>query len=172
MKSDKIHCNTRRCSSQILEGHSICPFDLHQLVEQCLIHYHDNTNFWLVIWPHAFTSTQQYSIIQIMCRCKYDKSNTNTCHVMWLVRVVLFKEYPASLIVIFTLSLKRKAMFCTKALATDPFSSTFMSCWLWFYYWFRRGFYPKSLQPDKKLLYRLWNLQQGQHMRNVHEGFG
>ena len=105
-----------------------------------------------MFWPHAFTSTQPYSIIQIMCRCKYDKSNTNTCHVMWLVRVVLFKEYPASLIVIFTLSLKRKAMFCTKALATDPFSSTFMSCWLWFYYWFRRGFYPKSLQPDKKPL--------------------
>ena len=105
--------------------------------------------FWLVFWPHASTSTQPCSIIQIMCRCKYDKSNTNTCHVMWLVRVVLFKDCPASLIVIFTLSLKKKSMFCTKALATDPFSSTFMNCSIWFYYWFRRGFYPKSLQPEK-----------------------
>ena len=59
-----------------------------------------------------------------MCRCKYNKANTNTCHVMWLVRVVLFKDYPASLIVLFTLPLKKKVMFCTKALATDPFSST------------------------------------------------
>ena len=85
-----------------------------------------------------------------MCRCKYDKANTITCHVMCLVRVVLFKDCPASLIVIFTLPLKKKAMFCAKALATNPFSSTFMNCWLWFYYWFRRGFYPKSLQPEKK----------------------
>ena len=96
--------------SQILEGHSICPFDLHLLVEQCLIHYDENTNFWLVFWPHAFTSTQPCSIIQIMCRCKYDKANTNTCHVLWLVRVVLFKDCTASLIVIFTLPLKMKAM--------------------------------------------------------------
>ena len=47
------------------------------------------------------------------------------------------------------MSLKKKTMFCTKALAADPFSSTFMNCWLWFYYWFQRGFYPKSLQPEK-----------------------
>ena len=86
-----------------------------------------------------------------MCRCKYDKSNTNTSHVMWLVRI--FKDWQAFLIVIFTLPLKKKAMCCTKALATDhPFSSTFMNCWLWFYYWFRRGFYPKSPQPEKKNL--------------------
>ena len=150
MKSGKIHWNTWRCSSQILESHCICPFDLHQLVEQCLIHYDDNTHFWLMFWPHAFTPTQPCSIIQIMCRCKYDKANTNTCHVMWLVRVVVFKDCPASLIVIFTVLLKKKAMFCTKALATDPFSTTFMNCWLWCYYWFRRGFYPKSLQPEKK----------------------
>ena len=63
-----------------------------------------------------------------------------------------FKDCPASLIVISTLSLKKKAMFCTKALATDPFSSTFMNCWLWFFYWFPRGFYSKSLQPEKKTL--------------------
>ena len=87
-----------------------------------------------------------------MCKCKCDKANTNTCHVMWLVGVVLFKDCPASLTVIFTLPLKKKAMFCTKALATDPFSSTFMKCWLWLNYWFRRGFYPKSLQPEKKTL--------------------
>ena len=67
--------------------------------------------------------------------------------------MVLFKDRPASLIVIFTLQLKKKkAMFCTKALATNPFSSTFMNCWLWFYYWFRRCFYPKSLQPEKNPL--------------------
>ena len=114
MKSGKIHWNARRCSSQILECHSICPFDLHQLVEQCLIHYDDSTKCWIVFWPHAFTSTKSCSIIQTMCRCKYDKSNTNTCHVMWLVRVVLFKNCPASLIVIFTLSLKKKAIICTK----------------------------------------------------------
>ena len=65
-----------------------------------------------------------------MCRCKYDTANTNTCHAMWLVRVVLFKDCPVSLIVIFTLPLKKKAIFCTKVLATDPFSSTFMNCWL------------------------------------------
>ena len=105
-----------------------------------------------MFWPHVLTSTQPCSVIQIMCRCKYDKSNTNTCHVMWLVSVVLFKDCPASLIFIFTLSLKKTAMFCTKALATDPFSSTFMNCWLWFHYWFRRGFYPKSLQPEKNPL--------------------
>ena len=128
MKSGKLHRNTWRCSSQILEGHSICPFDLHQLIEQCLIHYDDNTKCWLVFWPHAFTSTQPHSIIQIMC--KYDKANTNTCHVMWLVRVVFFEDCPASLIVFFTLSLKKKAMFCAKALAADLFSSTFMNCWL------------------------------------------
>ena len=29
MKSGKIHWNIRRCSSQILEGHSICPLHLH-----------------------------------------------------------------------------------------------------------------------------------------------
>ena len=46
--------------------------------------------------------------------------------------------------------LKRKPCFAQKALAMDPFSSTFMNCWLWFYNWFRRGFYPKSLQPEKK----------------------
>ena len=169
MKSAKIHWNTWRCSSQILEGNSICPFDLHQLVEQCLIHYDDHTNVWLVFWPYAITSTQPRSIIQIMCRYKYDKANTNTCHAMWLVRVVLFKDCPVSLIVIFTLPLKNKAMFCTKVLATDPFSSTFMNCWLWFYYRFPRGFYPKSLQPEQKLLYRLWNLHQG---HNLHEGLG
>ena len=150
MKSGIIHWNTWRCLSQVLEGHSIWPFDLHQLVEQCLIHYDDNANVWLVFWPHAFTSTQPCSIFQIMCRCNYDKANTNICHVMWLVRVVLFEDCSASLIVIFTLPLKKKAMFYTKALATDPFSSTFMNCWLWFYYWFRRGFYPKSLQPEKE----------------------
>ena len=66
----------------------------------------------------------------------------------------------------------KKALFCTKALATDPFSSTFMNCWLWFYYWFRRGFYPKSLQPEKNLLYRLWNLHQGHHLWSLHEGLG
>ena len=124
-----------------------------------------------MFWPHAFTSTQSCSIIQIMCRCKDDKATTITCHVMWLVRVVLFKDCPGSLIVIFTLiaawkisnigfitmhglneghiaplPLKKKAMFCTN----DPFSSTFMNWWLWCYYWFRRGFSPKSLQPEKK----------------------
>ena len=127
MKSSKIHWNTWRCSSQILEGHSICPFDQHQLEEQCLIYHDNNTNFLLVFWLHAFTSTQPCSIIQIMCRCKYDKANTNTCHVMLLVRVVLFKDCPASLIVISTLPLK-KAMFCKKASATNPFLSTFMNC--------------------------------------------
>ena len=146
-----------------------------------------------MFWPHAFTSTQSCSIIQIMCRCKDDKATTITCHVMWLVRVVLFKDCPGSLIVIFTLiaawkisnigfitmhglneghiaplPLKKKAMFCTN----DPFSSTFMNWWLWCYYWFRRGFSPKSLQPEKKtLLYRLWNLQQGHHPWKLHEGF-
>ena len=156
MKSGKIQWNTRRCPPQILEGHSICPFDLHQLVEQCLIHYDDNTNFWLVFWPHAFTSIQPCSINQIMCMCKYDKANTNTCHVMWLVRVVLFKDCPAFLIVIFTLPLKKKVMFCTKALGTVPFSSTFMNCWPWFYYWFRRGFLSEIPPTRKKLLYHLW----------------
>ena len=96
MKSGKIHWNTRRCSCQLLEGHSICPFDLHQLVEQCLIHYDDNTNFWLVFWPHVITSTQPCLIIETMCRCRYDKANTNTCHVMRLVRVVLFEDCPAT----------------------------------------------------------------------------
>ena len=85
-----------------------------------------------------------------MYRCKYNKANTNNCHVMGLVRVVFFKDCPASFIVIFTLPLKKKATFCTKALATDTFSSAFMNYWLWFYYWFRRGFYPKSLRPEKK----------------------
>ena len=47
--------------------------------------------FWLVFWPHAFTSTQQCSIIQIMCRCKYDKANTNTCHIMWLCQSGAFQ---------------------------------------------------------------------------------
>ena len=98
MKSGKIHWNIWRWSSQILAGHIICPFDLHQLVEQCLIHM----------------------VIQTICRCKYDKANTNTCHAMWLVRVVLFKDCPASLNVCFTLPLKKKATFSTKALATDP----------------------------------------------------
>ena len=152
MKSCKIHWNAWRCSSQILEGRSICPFDLHQLVEQCLVYYDDKTIVWLVFCPHAFTSTQPCSIIQIMCWCNYDKANTNTWHAMWLVSVVFFKYCPASLIVVFTLPLKKKAMFCTKVLATDPFSPTFMNCWLWFYYWFRRGFYPRSLQPEKKTL--------------------
>ena len=114
-----------------------------------LVHYDDNTNFWLVFWLHAFTSTKPCSTIKIMCRYKYDKANTNTCYVMWLVKVVLFKDCPASLIVFFTLPLKKKAMFSTKALSTDPFSSTYMNCWLWFYYWFRRGFYPKSTQTRK-----------------------
>ena len=134
MKSGKIHWNTWRCSSQILEGHSICPFDLHQFLEQRLIHHDGSTDVWLVFWPHSFTSTRPCSIIQIMCRCKYDKASTNTCHVMWLVRVVVFKDCPTCLIVIFTLLLKKKAMLCTKALATDPFSSTFMNCWHGFYY--------------------------------------
>ena len=168
MKLGKFHWNTSRCSSQILEGHSICPFDMHQLVEQCPIHFDDNTNFWLVFWPHAFTSTQPCSIIQIMCRCKYDKANTNTCHVMWLVRVVLFKDCPASLIVIFTLPLKMKAMFCTKALATNPFSSTFMNCWLDF----EEAFIRNPSNQKKTLLYRLWNLHQGHHLWNLHEGLG
>ena len=65
---------------------------------------------------------------------------------------MLFKDCPAPLIVIFTLPLKKKVMFCTKALATNPFSSTFMNRWLSFYYWFRRGFFPKSLQPGKRPL--------------------
>ena len=120
MKSGKIHWNTWRGSSQILEGHSICPVDLHQLVEQCLIHYDDNTNVWLVFWPYAFTSTQLCSIIQTMCRCKYDKANTNTCHAMWLVRVVFFfKECPVSLIFIFTLPLK-KSHVLHKSVSNGP----------------------------------------------------
>ena len=61
-----------------------------------------------------------------------------------------FKDCPASLIVTSTLPFRKKAMFCTKVLATEPFSSTFMNCLIWFYYWFRRGFYRKSLQPEKK----------------------
>ena len=149
MKSGKIHWNTWRGSSQILEGHSICPVDLHQLVEQCLIHYDDNTNVWLVFWPYAFTSTQLCSIIQTMCRCKYDKANTNTCHAMWLVRVVFFLKSVQSPLLSSSPCRLKKAMFCTKVLATDPFSSTFMNGWLWCYYWYPRGFYLKSLQPEK-----------------------
>ena len=72
-----------------------------------------------------------------------------TCNVVWLVRVVLLKDCPDSLIVIFTSPLKKKAMFCTKALATNPFSSTFMNCWLWFYYWFRRTFLSE-IPPIRK----------------------
>ena len=90
VKSGKIHLNAWRCSSQILDGHSSCPFDLHQLVEQCIIHYDNSTNFGHMFLPHAFTSTQPCSIIQIMCRCEYDNANTNICHMMWLVRVGAF----------------------------------------------------------------------------------
>ena len=69
--------------------------------------------------------------------------------------------------------LKRKPCFCTNALATNPFSSTFMNGWLWFYYRFRRGFYLKSLQPEKKtLLYRPWNPNQGHQQWNLYEGLG
>ena len=127
--------------------------------------------FWLVFWPHAFISTQPCSIIQIMWRCKSDKAKTNTCHVMWLVRVVLFKDCPSSLIAIFTLPFKKKAMFCTKALATDPFSSTFMNCWLWFYYWFRRGLYPKSLQPERTLVSPVEPASRTSPVE-LHEGLG
>ena len=98
--------------------------------------------------------------------------------VIWcdLSELVLFKDCAASLIVIL-LPLKRKVMFCTKTLATDPFSSAFMNCWLWFYYWFQ-GFYPKSLEPETPppppppppLLYGLWNLHQGHRLWNLHEG--
>ena len=59
-------------------------------------------NSSLVFWSHAFTSIQQCSIIQIMCRCKDDKANP--CHVMSLVMVVVFEDCPALLIVIFILS--------------------------------------------------------------------
>ena len=158
-----------RCSSQILKGHSICPFDLHQLVEQCLIHYDDNTNVWLMFWPHTLTSTQPCSIIQIMCRCKHDKANTNTCHVMWLVRVVLFKDCPASLIVIFTLPLKSKAMFCTNALATDPFSSTFMNCW--FNIDFEEAFIRNLSNQKKKYCIGCGTCIKHQ-LRDLYEDFG
>ena len=50
-------------------------------------------------------------------------------------------------------SKKRKpTMFWTEPLATDPFSSPFMNCLIWLYYWFLRGFYPKSLQPEENLI--------------------
>ena len=42
----------------------------------------------------------------------------------------------------------KKSHVCTEALGTDPLSSIFMNCWLWFCYRFWRGFYPKSLQPE------------------------
>ena len=147
MKSDKIQWNTSRCSSQILEGHSICPFDLHQLVKQCLIHYDDNTNFCLVFWQHAFTSTQPCSIIQIMCKCKYDKVNTNTCHVTWLVIMVLF--CPASLIFIFTLPLKKKAMFCVSNGSILINIHELLTLILLL---ISKRLYPKSLQPKKTQL--------------------
>ena len=70
-------------------------------------------NSSLVFSPHVFTSTQQCSIIQIIYRCRDDKANT--CHVMWLIWVVLFEDCAAFLIVIFTLSfIKRKWCFAQK----------------------------------------------------------
>ena len=61
-------------------------------------------NFNLVFWPHAFASTQQCSIILIVC--EDDKANPS--HVIWLVSVVVFEVCPVFLIVIFILSLKKK----------------------------------------------------------------
>ena len=67
--------------------------------------------------------------------------------------MLLFKDCPASLIVISTLLLKNKAMFCTKGLAMDPFSSTFMNCWLWgFFIDFEEAFIQNPSNQKKTLI--------------------
>ena len=82
-------------------------------------------NSSLVFWTPAFTWTQQFKIIQIMYMFKDYK--TKPCHVMWLVMVVLLKIEQPSLLSSLPYHLKKTAMFCRKALAMDPFSSTFMN---------------------------------------------
>ena len=82
-------------------------------------------NSSLVFFTPAFTWTQQFKIIQIMYRFKDYK--TKPCHVMWLVRVVLLKIEQPSLLSSLPYHLEKTAMFCRKALAMDPFSSTFMN---------------------------------------------
>ena len=129
MKSDEIYWNTWEFSSQTLEGHSICLPIWAASACRAMPHplrWQHNSN--LVFWSHAFTPIQQCSIIQIMCRCTNDK--VNPYHVMWLVRVVFFEDCQAFLIDIFTLSLNKKktSHVWTVALATSPFSSTFMNC--------------------------------------------
>ena len=69
-------------------------------------------NSSLVFWSHAFTPIQQCSIMQIMWGCKDDEANPY--NVVWLVRVVFLTK-------------RKPVMFWTVALATGPFSSTFMS---------------------------------------------
>ena len=63
MKSGKIYWNTWMCSSQILEGHNICPFGLHQLVGQCLIHCDDNT---ILALCSGHMPLPQYNSVQLI----------------------------------------------------------------------------------------------------------
>ena len=108
-------------------------------------------NSSLMFWSHAFTSIQQCSINQIMCRCKDDKANP--CHVMWLVKVLVFEDCPAFLFIILILLLnKKKASHVLDSSLSNGSIFDILELLTLIYYWFRRGFDPKSLQPEETLV--------------------
>ena len=169
MKSGKIHWNIRRCSSQILEGHSICPLHLHQLVEQCLIHYDDNTNVWLGFWPHAFTSTQPCSIIQIAYRCKYDKPiqilvmlcDLSEWCFLNIVQSPLLSYSPCRL---------RESHVLHKSVSNGSILINIHELLALILLLISKRLLSEIPTTRKRLLYRLWNLHQGHHMWNLHGG--
>ena len=114
-------------------------------------------NSSLVFSPHAFKSTQQCLIIQIICRCKDDKANT--CHVMWLIRVVLFEDCAAFLIIIFTLSLKKENHGLQRRFSNG---STLLNI--------HELLTFRNPSNQKKLSYRLLNLHGEHHLWNLYEG--
>ena len=71
-----------------------------------------------MFWENALTATQQCSIIYIVCRWKDGKANT--CHVMWLVKVVPLEDCPTFIISIFTLSIKKESHVLRRGFSNWP----------------------------------------------------
>ena len=106
-----------------------------------------------------------------MYRCKDYKGNPS--HVMCLVRVVVFEDCPAFLIVIFILSLKKESQPCFGQKLWQRIHSHHHSwtaefdCTIDF-----EEASIRNSSNQKKILNHLWNLHEGHHMWNQHESLG
>ena len=114
-KSGKIHKNIWRCPSQILEGHNICPFELHKLVGQCIIHCDENT---ILAWcSHHMLSPQDNSVQLFKSYAGAKMIKPILVTLCDLSGWYFLKIVQLSLLLSSPCHLKKIAMFCTEYLA-------------------------------------------------------